>query len=106
MWREINIENIKIEKVVGEFFLWMPINYPFFKLRIKIYENSKCKFRGTTDIALKRKSTGEFEQASGYGGNVEEALINVIKDFDQMIKEEGIENINQKDIRYVKWINF
>jgi hypothetical protein len=40
MWRNIKIENVRIERLAGDYFVWMIDILPYAKMKIRVYENA------------------------------------------------------------------
>ena len=112
MWQEIKIIGIEeIEKCVAEFRISMHTVLPYGTMKIKIYENQNKTFEGITDIGVKRKFDGNFENAVGYGNTIEEALKDTINWFTKMVQEdypieEYPEGLLEEDIEYLKNTDF
>ncbi|WP_239428000.1 hypothetical protein [Snodgrassella communis] len=106
MWRNIKIENVRIERLVGDYFVWMIDILPYAKMKIRVYENASGQFRGLTDLCVKRKHNGKFESASGKGSTIEEVIINTIKNFETILEEENIKSLEPQDIDYLNWTDF
>jgi len=105
MWRNLKLDSVEIEKLVAEFIVWMPV-LPYAKMKVKIYENQSGRFSGTTDLRIKRKFDSCPESALGTGNTIEETLKNTIKCFNDILKEDGFEELTPEDIEYSEWSDF
>lgn len=107
MWHQLKLESVgKIERIVAEFTVWMVDILPYAKMKVKIYENQCGTYEGMTDLGIKRKFDGYPECALGCGGSIEEALENTIKNFNEMLKEDGLEELKEDDIEYSAYSDF
>lgn len=112
MWRDINIKYVgAIEKCVAEFQIWLHDILPYGKMKIKIYERQDHIFFGYTDVRVIRKFDNSPEGAVGHGKSIEEALVDTIKYFIQIVEEdypksEYPNGLSDSDIQYVDYSDF
>ncbi|AVR02630.1 hypothetical protein RJ492_004565 [Pluralibacter gergoviae] len=107
MWHDLKLEHVgRIEKTVAEFTVWMITVLPYAKMKVKIYEDDHGNYKGRTDLQIKRKFDGCPESAIGYGNTIEEALEDTISYFNSMLKEDGFEELTEKDIEYSEYSDF
>lgn len=76
-----------IEKCVGEFQIWAQEILPYGKMKVKIYENQDGVFTGYTDVRIIRKFDNDPEGAVGHGKTIDEALIDTLNYFIEIVKE-------------------
>ncbi len=89
MWQDINIKYVeKIEKCVAEYQIWSADILPYAKMKIKIYENQNHYFSGYTDVMIIRKYNNVPETVTGTGKTIEEALVNTINIFFEIVEED------------------
>ena len=107
MFEQIEIDKVeKLEKLVGEYNVWMHTILPYGKMKVKIYQDQDSTYTGYTDIKIKRKIDGISEASIGYGKTQEEALKDTIRWFMQILKEDYINGLTEKDIEYVDIYDF
>jgi len=107
MWQNLKIKNVsKIEKTAAEFTIWMVGVLPCAKMKIKIFESHVGYFMGRTDLQIKRKFDGSPECAIGHGSTIEEALEETMKNFNQILKEDDLQELIEDDIEYSKYSDF
>lgn len=112
MWRDVNIEYVgAIEKCVAEFQVWMIEILPYAKMKVKVYEGADYTYTGYTDVRIIRKFDGAPQGAVGYGKTIDEALIDTINYFVQMVKEdypksEYPNGLSESDIEYTEYSDF
>lgn len=107
MWHDMKLENVgAIEKTVAEFTIWMTGVLPYAKMKVKVFENQLGSYTGRTDLAIKRKVDSSPENGLGDGRTIEEALENTIKNFNNMLKEDGFNELTEDDIEYSEWSDF
>lgn len=112
MWKDLKIGKIgAIEKCVAEFQVWANDILPYGKMKIKIYEHQNGVFLGYTDVKIIRKFDNYSEGAVGHGKSVEEALVDTIKYFIEMIEADYPESeypngLSAEDIEYVEYSDF
>lgn len=107
MWKKISIDKVgSIEKMVGEFEIWMPEMLPYAKMKIKVYEDRNGKYTGYTDVRIIRKFDGSPEGAVGWGNSVEEALENTINYFIEMVEEDYAGRLEEENIEYTEYSDF
>ncbi|MDD2997749.1 MAG: hypothetical protein PHV05_01735 [Candidatus Riflebacteria bacterium] len=78
-WKDIKINNIRIEMVVATYEVWAVNKVPFGKFKVKILERSDGNFIAIANIRLKDALNGEPEGEAGLGNRPEEALQDVIE---------------------------
>lgn len=89
MWKDLKIDDVgAIEKCVAEFQVWMQLILPYGKMKIKVFENQDSLFIGYTDVKIIRKFDGSPEGAVGHGKTIDEALIDTIRYFMEIVKED------------------
>lgn len=99
-WKNIKIEGIsKIDKLVAEFDIWAIPTVPNAKFKIKIFESQSGKYIGYTNLRVKSNFDGSPEGGIGYGKTIDEALVDTLKYFMELVKQKGIE-LNENDIEY------
>ena len=109
---KINMKGVgHIEKLVGEFQIWIPAILPYGKMKVRVYENRDGVFWGYTDVMVIRKFDNSPEGAAGHGSSVEEALEDTIKYFMELIETDYPESkypngLSASDIEYVEWSDF
>ena len=107
MWQNLKLENVgKIEKTVAEFTIWMVGILPYANMKVKIYESQSGLYRGRTDLAIRRKFDGSPESAVGWGTTIEDALKDTMNYFNEMLKQDGFEELTEDDIEYCEWSDF
>lgn len=107
MWKNINVDQVgNIEKMVGEFLIWMPELLPYAKMKIKIYENRDGKYTGYTDVRILRVYDKTPEGAVGFGNSVEVALEQTLKNFVEIAMLDYSGKLEDKDIEYSDWSDF
>lgn len=89
MWKDIKINGVgAIEKCAAEIQVWMQLILPYGKMKVKIFENQDSLFVGYTDVKIIRKFDDSPEGAVGYGKTVDEALIDTIRYFMEIVEED------------------
>lgn len=107
MWHDLKLDKVSgIDKLVAEFTIWMIGVLPYAKMKVKVSETQDGLYTGKTDIAIKRKYDGYPEWAGGIGNTIEDALEKTIKNFNEMLQEDGIEKLTPEDIEYSEWSDF
>lgn len=108
MWKDLKIDKIgAIEKCVAEFQVWANDILPYGKMKVKIYEQQDGLFLGYTDIRVIRKFDNSAEAAVGHGKSVEDALVDTINYFNQMVDSDYPESgLTEADIEYVEHSDF
>ena len=112
MWYDIKNNKIsKIEKLAGEYEIWMIGVLPYGKMKVKIYEAENRTFSGRTNIQIKRKFDGMPEAAVGFGKTIEETIEDVVEWFLKMQQEDYSEKqypegIPEEAIEYVDLQDF
>lgn len=107
MWHNLKFDKVsRIEKTVAEFTIWMIGILPYAKMKIKISESHYGSYTGITDIRIKRKYDGYPQCALGDGVSIEEALENTIKNFNDILQQDGYEELTPEDIEYSEWSDF
>lgn len=85
MWQDIKHSNIAlIEKLVGEYDVWVLEKSPYGKFKIKIYENSMGRYTGYTNLKVVDEM-GEFKSAVGYGETEEEAFGDTLEKYFELV---------------------
>lgn len=108
MWHNLKLDNVSgIDKTVAEFTVWMVGILPYAKMKIKVCESQHGSYTGISDVRVKRKFDDGYPQSAlGDGDTIEEALENTIKNFNAMLKEDGLEELTPENIEYSEWSDF
>ncbi|MBY0083827.1 hypothetical protein H7K37_01540 [Brevibacillus brevis] len=94
----------QINKVVGEYDVWVHVFLPFPKLKVKIKESSKGGFTGQVDVAFKSRTDGSSDWIVGFGNTADEALEDAIKSFLNSVPEN--ESLTEDDFEWSESSNW
>ncbi|MBE5951413.1 MAG: hypothetical protein E7260_07425 [Lachnospiraceae bacterium] len=103
-WKNIRINGIvEIERLVEEFEVWEHDKIPHGKFKVRVYETSKGRFIGRTNLMIRDK-TNDFCAGIGYGENVCEALRDTIRYFFSLIDE--VHDLSSDCFKYTDAMDF
>lgn len=111
-WKDFKSQNVdKVDRLVSEFVVWMPKILPCEKMKIRVYEHKNHTFLGVTDLEIIRIFDGYPEGAVGFGTNIEEALSETVRNFNEMVesdypKKQYPLGVPKKEIRYSEYSDF
>lgn len=99
-WKQIKINGIvAIEHCVAEFNI-IEMNYtPWYKFKVKIFEDTQGRFTGYTNLMLKDETEDKTPYPGvGHGNSISEALEDTINYFMEMIKSrEDKDSLDDSD---------
>lgn len=99
-WKDIKVNGIaEINKCVGEFQIFQVGLIPSTNFRVKIYENQRGHFTGTTNLGLKSLVDECPEYGIGFGHSIEEVLEDTVKYFMNEIQQRN--NLKEEDFVWV-----
>lgn len=118
-WKDLEIEKINtIEKLVAEFEVsaltffeevYEGDQIPFGSFKVRIYEQKESNtFIGYTNLKLK-DPLGGFDGAVGYGLKIEDALVDIIKNFKNNVcsyMDNCKRKLNKDDFSLVSYDEF
>lgn len=108
-WRQIKIDGIvAIEHCVAEFNVIELEHTPWRKFRVKVFEDTKGRFTGYTNLMLKDETEDKTPYPGlGHGNTISEALEDTINHFMEMINQRSDKDcLNESDFESVDPYDF
>lgn len=104
MWKDIKHPDIvSIDKVVGEYNMWVLEKSPYGKFKIKIYEKAIGEFVGYSSLKVINPE-GRFDGAVGIGKTEEEALNDTLMKYFELVSWKN--RCEESDFQYVNLLEF
>ena len=81
--------------------MWLDATFPFAKMKVKVLERSPGNFLAVPNLARRNAISGETEYTSGLGGNVEEAVSDLLVRFVSEVREHSPSSgLNEGDFEW------
>ncbi|QBO35746.1 hypothetical protein EQG49_04350 [Periweissella cryptocerci] len=105
MWQDIKLEKVDgIEKLVGEYVIWMQEILPYGKMKIRIYEDQDGQYTGSTDVRILNRIDGSPQGGLGYGDSIDRTLEDTVNNFLDLVMDHDvnhkIQNLAENEIEY------
>src|ERR1700722_6479784 len=78
---------MRIDRVAGEFEVWLGEIFPFPKMKVKVLEQQGAGFLAVTNLHVLNKTSRDPEYMSGLGSNLDDALDDLITRFLDIVRE-------------------
>lgn len=92
MWKDIKIDKVDdVEKLVGEYIIWMHDILPYGKMKVHVYEGQDGKFTGNTDVRIISRIDNTPQGGLGFGIDIDAALEDTINNFLEIFNDNASE---------------
>jgi hypothetical protein len=71
----------RIDRVAGQFEVWLDESFPFAKMKVKVLERSPRDFLAVSNVFIRNINSQDPQYISGLGDSIEEALEDLMTRF-------------------------
>ncbi len=78
---------LRIDRIVGEFDVWLDESFPFAKMKVKVLNRACGDFLAVTNLGVRSLTTGERDGIAGLGDSADEAVSDLLIRFVSLVRE-------------------